>query len=92
MIIKGHVDIQGLDCHLGSGWRPGIMLLLDSCQSWRPVQPSRAMVTSGPKLLLMAMSGSLVLLLLGSLLTSIVCVTTGGHMNDVLTYVWVMLS
>lgn len=34
------------------------MLLLDSCCSERPALPPRAMGTSGPKLLLMAVLGS----------------------------------
>lgn len=35
----------------------------------------------GPELLPRAMSGSVVLLQLGSVLTSMVCVTTGDHRN-----------
>ena len=42
------------------------------------------MVTFRPKLLLLAMSGSRVLLQLGSVLMSNACVSTGTHTNDVL--------
>lgn len=53
------------------------MLLLGPCQSERPVL-SRAMVTSGVKLLLMAMSGSMVLLHLGFVLMSTASVKHRG--------------
>lgn len=44
------------------------MVLIGPCEFERSVMPFRAMVTSGPKLLLMAMSRSLVLLQLESML------------------------
>lgn len=45
------------------------------------------MVTSGPKLLRMAMSGSMVLPHLGSVLMSLAHVTTGAQANHVLDHV-----
>lgn len=50
------------------------MLLLSRCQSERL------------KLLLLAMSGSVVLLKLGFVLMSVVCITTGSHVNHVLNH------
>lgn len=44
------------------------MVLIGPCEFERSVLPLRAMVTSGTKLLFMAMPGSLVLLQLGSVL------------------------
>ena len=46
---------------------------------WVAWSASRAMITSGPELLLRAMSGSMVLLQLGSVLMFMARVTTRGH-------------
>lgn len=45
------------------------------------------METSDPKLLLLAMSGSMVLMQLGSVLLSVVYVTKRGHGNHVMNHV-----
>lgn len=60
---------------------PGPMLINEAY-----MMPSRSMVTPGPKLLLLAMSGSVVLPLLGSVLMFIVQVNTGAHVNLVLNH------
>lgn len=62
------------------------MLLLGTCQCKRPVLLSRAIVTSGPKLLLLAMSGCVVLLKLRSVLMFIAHITTIAHVNRVLKF------
>lgn len=58
------------------------VLLLGS-QYERPALPSRAMVITWPKMLLMAMSGFMVQMQLGSVLMFIVCVTTVANVNHV---------
>ena len=45
------------------------------------------MVTTGPKLLLLAMSGFVALMPLGSALMSVACVTTMAHVNHVFNHV-----
>lgn len=59
-------------------------MLLGLCQPERAALPSRTVVTSGPKLLLRALSGSMVLLQLGSMLMSMTHITTEAHVNHVL--------
>lgn len=56
----------------------GTMLIWEACATLG------VMVTSGPKLLLMVMSGSMVLLHMGSVMMSIAHVTTEAHLNYVL--------
>ena len=60
------------------------MLLLDLCQSERHMLPPRSTVSAMPKLLLLALSGSMVLLQLESILMTIDYITTGSH--NVLKY------
>lgn len=74
VIIESHVTAWGLGCYQGPYWSLATMLLLSRCQSERL------------KLLLLAMSGSVVLLKLGFVLMSVVCITTGSHVNHVLNH------
>lgn len=81
------------DKHLGSGpppWSSGTTVVLGPFRPERPVLQSGAMVTTGPKLLLVVMSESMVLMQLGSVLMSITRVTTGvcvnHELNPVLKY------
>lgn len=62
------------------------MLLLGTSGSERSVLPPRAMVTSGPQLLLMTTAGSMVLQQLESVWMSIAYVVTGAQANHVLKY------
>lgn len=62
----------------------GSILLLGLSQYERPVLPPRAVVTTWPKMLLMAMSGSVIQTQLGSVLMFIACVITGANANHVL--------
>lgn len=55
------------------------MLLLDLCQSERHMLPPGSTVSAMPKLLLLAMSASMVLLQLESILMTTDCITTGSH-------------
>lgn len=63
------------------------MLLLGTSGSERSVLPPRAMVTSGPQLLLMTTAGSMVLQQLESVWMSIAYVVTGAQANHVLKYI-----
>lgn len=63
------------------------MLLLDPCQSEKAYAATQGHVNIQPKLLLMAMSEAVVLPQLGSVLMSVVHVTTGTHVSHVSTHV-----
>lgn len=65
--IKGLVTAWGLDSYPGAMCSLGTTLLLGPCSNFLPALPPRAILISGPKLLLMAMSESGVLLQLVSL-------------------------
>lgn len=65
--VKGPVIAWGLDCYPGAMCGLGTTLLLGPCSNFLPALPSRAMLMSGPKLLLMTMSEFGVLLQLVSL-------------------------
>lgn len=60
---EGSPDTRGLGQHLKPCWCQRIVLSLGPCGSERPKLPPRAIVTSTPKLLLLAVSGSMILLL-----------------------------
>lgn len=67
---------------------PGVLLESGDHDNVRGLHCSPGpMVTSEPKLLLLAMSGSLVLMQLGSVLLSVVHVTKRGHENHVMNHV-----
>lgn len=66
---EGSPDTRGLGQHLKPCWCQRIVLSLGPCGSERPKLPPRAIVTSTPKLLLLAVSGSV--------LMAVVRVTTG---------------
>lgn len=51
---------------------------------WEACATLGVMVTSGPKLLLMAMTGSMVLLQMGSVMMSIAHINTEAHLNYML--------
>lgn len=72
---EGSPDTRGLGRHLKPCWCQRIVLSLGPCVSERPKLPPRAIVTSTPKMLLLAVSGSMILL--GSVLVAVVRVTTG---------------
>lgn len=76
IIIKGHAAVQILGCQLGP-------FFFGACYCWAHSDlrglccHPRAIMTTGPKLLLLAMSGFVIPMHLGSLLMFVAQVTTG---------------
>jgi hypothetical protein len=76
---EGHPDVSGVGCCLRWCWFPEVMLISRTkLIRWSGLLPE-AMMTSGPMLLLRAMSGPMVLSQPRVLLMSEACVTTKGH-------------
>lgn len=71
---------------------PEPMLPLGPHQSKRPALPYRAMVMSAPELWPRTMSGSVLLLQLGSVFLSMTCVTMETGMGELALMVWTLES
>lgn len=75
---------QSLNHHTASGWSPGTTLLLGPSGSERPALPHGAIVTTGPKMLLLTTSGSVFVKLLGTVSKSVAHITTEALANHML--------